>query len=180
MSTKKYDMDCRREVAYTSNQVKNIYRQRVLGGNVVRVTFATAIAYALQILNTAIKKGPLDFEYYKKAPASDFGVTDKTLNCPNIRYRTSFNASPSLIAQLDAAKQIIQQALAGQGKINRNFVVAVLFRIVIDYDQNRIHLVEPTTNRYNRHACFSSLPTPSSNQRNCGKDIHAQTTTSTL
>lgn len=140
-STKKYIMDCRREVAYTSDEVGRIHRKRVLGGAVVRVTFATKIAYALEVYEIVRKKGLVDFEYYKNAAASEFGVTDKTLSCPDIRYRTSFNASPSLIARLDSVKQVIQEALAGQGKVNRNFVVAILFRIAIDFDRDSVHYV---------------------------------------
>lgn len=138
---KKYVMDCRREVAYTSQLVGDIYRRRTLGGAVVRVTFATKIAYALDVYNKVSQSGRIDFEYYKTAPASTFGVTDKTLVCPDIRYRTSFNASPSLIARLDAVKQVVQGELKGQGKINRNWVVAMLFRLVIDYDRDLVHYV---------------------------------------
>lgn len=136
---KKYVMDCRREVAFTSKRVGDIYRARVLGNADVRVTFATKLAYALEVYEAARRKGRVDFEYYKNADASEFGVDEATLDCPDIRYRTSFNASESLVARLDSVKQEIQEFLLGQGKVNRNFAVAILFRIVVDYDRDSVH-----------------------------------------
>ncbi|RSX56544.1 hypothetical protein [Bifidobacterium samirii] len=137
---KKWDMDCRREVAFTRDAVADLYRENVLGGADVRVTFATCLAYALEVYEAEVSKnGPVDFDFYRKAPASMFGATDETIDCPDIRYRVQFNASPALIERLDKVKDDMQEALSGSGKINRNWVVAIIFRVAIDVARGSVH-----------------------------------------
>lgn len=139
---KKYVMDCRREVAATRKMVAELYKANVLGSADVRVTFPTCIAYALERYAKAREKGRIDFAFYRDAPASAFGVTAETLECPDIRYRTSFNASESLIARIDAVKVEAQAALSGGGKINRNWIVATIFRVAIHEAADTVHYLE--------------------------------------
>lgn len=137
---KKWDMDCRREVAFTRDAVADLYRADALGGADVRVTFATCLAYALEVYDSVVSAGgPVDFEYYRAAPASEFGATEEAITCPDIRYRVQFTSSSALIERLDKVKDTMQAALSGSGKVNRNWAVAVIFRVCIDAARASVH-----------------------------------------
>ena len=136
---KRWDMDCRREVAHTRDVVAGLYRADALGGADVRVTFATCIAYALEVYERVTESGPVDFEYYKKAPAAGFGATEEAIDCPDVRYRVVFTASPALVDRLDEVRAEMQAALLGTGRVNRNWAVAVIFRVCIDAARGSVH-----------------------------------------
>lgn len=141
--TKLFVMDCRREVAYTSAVVGDLYRDTPLGQTVSRVTFPTKLAYAAQLYGDAKAAGTIDYQYYRDADAGLFGVDPAALDCPDLRYRTSFNATQRLIEKLDSIKDDFQEALLGGGKVNRNFAVAMAMRIAIDQSRGAVRYVKP-------------------------------------
>lgn len=138
-----YNLEFHRETIHTGVQVGKIYRKRVLGTMDTTIMLTTKIAYGLQVYETVSQYGTVDFNYYIHANPLLFGVPMEMYLRPAKRLPTTFCASPSLMARLDAVRDVVQEMVQDdQVKIYRNSVIACLFRLVIDYDRDTVHYVE--------------------------------------
>lgn len=103
-----------------------------------RPTLPMLIAFTLDIydgIEKACELGgrTIDFNIIKEMTTEQFSKTIG-LNITDVgdRYRTSFHCADALLDRLDTfTRERVQPALAGSGRVNRNFSVMLLFRLAL-------------------------------------------------
>lgn len=146
---KKISAVMRGEVAELKPRVAEIFK-KVTPGDAPewsnRPTLPTLIAFSLNVFyEVCDKQGLPDADAIKNMSYKSLGLDPENMK---ERFRTSFMCSDALLERLDTfTRDYLQRELSGQGKVNRNFSIYFLLKlVVIAYpDRHNIPIIRTET-----------------------------------